>query len=338
MQTDLSIYNSLRPSFIEGVHAVKFNALSAVISRYRDYARSSEQIKAYSGDSLLMRDIASLLDEAPRPITGEYQDFTPFLLLLMLSEEFHAVHYVERLVTWYFGYCCVDELRTVCTILSQCSYPHHDTLRLRFKNYLREARKTLGMPVECNAAVMLKMLDASYEHLTPADVGEFEELLHLDSLYFLRGQTDTEQYLETFYYELDPQFSTNADFKVAKILANDMLSVYLMGELESLESTNLRNMVLPLPDVRPTWQDSKTDLTELIYLLDNKGCFGNVPLTQLASYISNAFNVHLDMNLSRTFCDMKIRNNPTPWLDKAKEALLKRMQTWKRNKKNGNSE
>ena len=25
------------------------------------------------------------------------------------------------------------------TILSQCSYPHHDTLRLRFKNYLREA-------------------------------------------------------------------------------------------------------------------------------------------------------------------------------------------------------
>ncbi|KAB6384729.1 RteC protein, partial [Bacteroides xylanisolvens] len=46
----------------------------------------------------------------------------------------------------------------------------------------------------------------------------------------------------------------------------------------------------------------------------------------------------LDMNLSRTFCDMKIRNNPTPWLDKAKEALLKRMQTWKRNKKNGNSE
>ena len=141
-------------------------------------------------------------------------------------------------------------------------------------------------------------------------------------------------YRDAHIYECD----NYEDFKVAKILANDMLSVYLMGELESLESTNLRNMVLPLSDVRPTWQDSKTDLTELIYLLDSKGCFGNVPLTQLASYISNAFNVHLDMNLSRTFCDMKIRNNPTPWLDKAKEALLKRMQTWKRNKKNGNSE
>lgn len=133
---------------------------------------------------------------------------------------------------------------------------------------------------------------------------------------------DTEQYLETFYYELDPQFSTNADFKVAKILANDMLSVYLMGELESLESTNLRNMVLPLPDVRPTWQDSKTDLTELIYLLDSKGCFGNVPLTQLASYISNAFNVHLDMNLSRTFCDMKSETTRHRGLTRRKRPCL----------------
>ena len=117
-----------------------------------------------------------------------------------------------------------------------------------------------------------------------------------------------------------------------------IMRILIYIRTKSLESTNHRNMVLPLSDVRPTWQDSKTDLTELIYLLDSKGCFGNVPLTQLASYISNAFNVHLDMNLSRTFCDMKIRNNPTPWLDKAKEALLKRMQTWKRNKKNGNSE
>lgn len=159
---------------------------------------------------------------------------------------------------------------------------------------------------------------------------------HLDSLYFLRGQTDTEQYLETFYYELDPQFSTNCDFKVAKILSNDMLSVYLMSEIEALESGHRRGF--PMPDVRLTWQDSKTDLIELIYLLDSKGCFGNVPLTELANYIANVFNTQIDSNLSRTFCDMKIRNNPTPWIDKAKEALLERMQTWRRKKKNHDPE
>lgn len=84
-------------------------SLSVVVSRYRDYARSAEQVKAFSGDAPLMRGIASRLDEAPRPITGEYKDFTPFLLLLMLSEELSAVRYVERLVTWYCGFCRVDE-------------------------------------------------------------------------------------------------------------------------------------------------------------------------------------------------------------------------------------
>lgn len=54
---------------------------------------------------------------------------------------------------------------------------------------------------------------------------------------------------------------------------------------------------------------------------------------KLQKGISNVFNVQIDPNLSRTFCDMKIRNNPTPWIDRAKEELLKRMQTWKRRKR-----
>lgn len=158
-------------------------------------------------------------------------------------------------------------------------------------------------------------------------------MTHLDSLYYLRNRTDTALYLESFHYERDPTFSTNADFKVAKLLANDMLSVYLKEELEALEYEK-KVSDDPLPTVRLTWQDSKTDLTELIYLLNSKRCFGNVPLTQLAAYIASVFNIHLDANLSRTFCDMKLRNNPTPWLDKAKQALLQRMQTWRpRNKK-----
>ncbi len=158
-------------------------------------------------------------------------------------------------------------------------------------------------------------------------------LTHLDSLYYLRGRVDTALYLESFHYESDPKFSTNADFKVAKLLANEMLSVYLKGELEALEYVKNASDD-SLPAVRLTWQDSKTDLTELIYMLDSKRSFGNVPLTQLAAYISNVFNIQLDTNLSRTFCYMKLRNNPTPWIDKAKQALLQRMRTWRpKNKK-----
>lgn len=158
-------------------------------------------------------------------------------------------------------------------------------------------------------------------------------MAHLDSLYYLRNRNDTALYLESFHYERDPKFSTNADFKVAKLLANELLSTYLKGELEALEYVKTASTD-SLPPVRLTWQDNKTDLTELIYMLDSKHSFGNVPLTQLAAYITNVFNIQLDTNLSRTFCDMKLRNNPTPWIDKAKQALLQRMRTWRpRNKK-----
>lgn len=148
---------------------------------------------------------------------------------------------------------------------------------------------------------------------------------HLDSLYFLRGRVDTEQYLETFYYELDPNFSTNCDFKVAKILANDMLQAYLMQEIELLNDNGMKFGSFNFPATKKTWMGSKTELQEQIYSWDSASSFGDVPLTQLYDYIQNVFNIQLDGNLSRAFGDLKIRNIPTPFLDKLKNALLKRM-------------
>jgi hypothetical protein len=148
---------------------------------------------------------------------------------------------------------------------------------------------------------------------------------HLDSLYFLRGKMDNEQYLETFYYELDPNFSTNCDFIVAKILANDILQAYLMQELSLLESKLYLPVTYSFPKIKLTWKGTKTELMEQLYSWDSDNTFGDVPLTQLSDYIQNVFNIQLDKNLSRAFSDMKIRNIPTPFLDKLKEALLKRM-------------
>lgn len=148
---------------------------------------------------------------------------------------------------------------------------------------------------------------------------------HLDTLYFLRGKADPEQYLETFYYELDPNFSTNCDFKVAKILSNDMLSAYLMQEIELLNGNGINVGSFNFPATKKTWKGTKTELQEQIYSWDSAGSFGDVPLTQLYDYIQNVFNIQLDGNLSRAFGDMKIRNVPAPFLDKLKDALLKRM-------------
>jgi hypothetical protein len=149
---------------------------------------------------------------------------------------------------------------------------------------------------------------------------------HFDSLFFLREKRDTEQYLETFYYELDPLFSTNCDFKVAKTLANDMLSTYLMQEIVLLDSNNLKAFPASFPEVKLTWRGTKTELMEQLYSWDSGNLFGDVPLTQLSDYIQNVFNIKLDNNLSRAFSDMKIRTTPTPFLDKLKDTLLRRME------------
>ncbi|NDV96918.1 RteC protein [Dysgonomonas sp. 521] len=148
---------------------------------------------------------------------------------------------------------------------------------------------------------------------------------NLDSLYFLRGQTNAEQYLETFRHEFDPNFSTNCDFKVAKILANDMLSAYLMDEIELLTDNGIKIFTNGFPATKITWMGSKAELQEQIFSWDSAGIFGKVPQTQLFDYIQNVFNIQLDRNLSRSFDDLKIRNTPTPFLDKLKAALLRRM-------------
>lgn len=154
---------------------------------------------------------------------------------------------------------------------------------------------------------------------------------YLDAAYFVRGQPDTEQYLETFYYERDPQFSTNADFKVAKIMANDMVQAYLLSELELLDSYMQKPSVASFPKVKLTWTGSKTDLIELIYALDTEGCFNNgkIPLIQIAAYFESVFNIDLGNNVARNFYDMRIRNHPTPFIDRLREEILKRMDNTK---------
>ena len=120
-------------------------------------------------------------------------------------------------------------------------------------------------------------------------------------------------------------FSTNCDFKFARLKANEMLMVYLNKELEALE---IRQLEQSLPRVRITWVATKTELYEQIYAWDSRKVFGDIPLAKLFDYIQTVFNIELDSNHSRTFSDKRIRNNKTSFLDSLKEALTKRMQSW----------
>ena len=150
---------------------------------------------------------------------------------------------------------------------------------------------------------------------------------YMDEFYFVRGSKPvSNMYLDSFSFERDPQFSTEGDFMVAKILAYDLLQQYLIGELLYLEESDIAYRA----EARLTWTESKTDLCELIFALHAKGVFGHTPLTRLAKYIQKVFNVELNSNFSRTFNDMSLRNDPTPFLDSLTDALLEKMKRPKR--------
>lgn len=57
-----------------------------------------------------------------------------------------------------------------------------------------------------------------------------------DEYYFLRGSIDIRLCTDSAQFDKDPNFSTGYDYKVAKILANEMLRIYLNKKLQKLEN------------------------------------------------------------------------------------------------------
>ena len=147
---------------------------------------------------------------------------------------------------------------------------------------------------------------------------------HLDDIYFKRGQKGYDLNLESFYFERDPMFSTNCDFKVAKILSNNLMESYLMKEIGKLE--NKDSTFLNLNRSKLEWTHPKIDLIELIHALYETGCinYGKKSYQELVSVFEKLFDIELN-NASRGSYDLKIREKPAKFLDELKKFLLRRL-------------
>lgn len=143
----------------------------------------------------------------------------------------------------------------------------------------------------------------------------------IDDQLFVRGKYDIKLNLDTIYFETDHSFSTVADYKAAKILANDLIQVYLEDQLNNRHYKRVHRKS-PL-----TWTASKTALTELIYALHSQGVFdrGNAEIKLIAKTFESAFNIDLG-DFYHTFMELKARKiNRTKFLDSLCEALIKKM-------------
>jgi hypothetical protein len=147
----------------------------------------------------------------------------------------------------------------------------------------------------------------------------------LDECYFLRKSREIDLNLESFYFERDPKFSTTFDFKVSKLLANDLLAAYLNLELSKLKlQENNAEPVYFSPQER--WTDKKTALVEIIYAIQATESVnnGNISHKLLAAIFSKAFNVDLS-DLYSIFLEIRRRENRTEYLHRMIKALEKRM-------------
>lgn len=151
---------------------------------------------------------------------------------------------------------------------------------------------------------------------------------HLDHFYFLRRKPDIQLPLESFYFERDSNFSTCCDFKLTKILANEMLGRYINSKLSELEQVqNGFVSETPALKVKMTWTGKKVELIEQIYGWTEAESFNNgkTSIKELIEYIENVFNIDLG-DYYRAFIEMRERTGSrTIFFDKLIKLLNKRM-------------
>lgn len=151
-------------------------------------------------------------------------------------------------------------------------------------------------------------------------------MTYLDDKYFVRGKLNIRFYIDSFSYDADPEFSTSYDYKVAKILANDLLSVYLKSELAALDRReNKRNDYFRKS--KYSWTESKTALVELIYAIHASNCInnGSLDIKEIAQFVEYTFDIDLG-DFYRTFLQIKNRQSSPKFIDTMRAALIKKIE------------
>lgn len=130
-----------------------------------------------------------------------------------------------------------------------------------------------------------------------------------DNIYFRLGHINFYDGLNSFVFEIDPAFSTYYDYKIARIMANELLYSYLNLKIyqDIPKETLSSGIVIEDKDVR--WTDSKSALIELVYALHVTGSISNgrIGVKKLSLVLQELFNIELG-DIHHTFYRMKDRS------------------------------
>lgn len=143
-----------------------------------------------------------------------------------------------------------------------------------------------------------------------------------DHNYFQLGQINYHDGLTSEVFEIDLSFSTYYDNKVAHIIANELLYIYLLDKINPEENPDV--ILTTKNDHKDiSWTNSQNALIELIYALytSNSISQGNIGIRKLALIFQVLFRTPLN-DIHHAFHRMKTRaGSRTAFLDQLKISL-----------------
>ncbi len=149
-----------------------------------------------------------------------------------------------------------------------------------------------------------------------------------DNCYFIRNSNEFKGLDDCYLVNYDEKLCTSHDYKVAILMSNDLINVFLENKIEEIErSCKIKHPII-VNDL--SWTNSKIDLVELVYALHEQKVFngGNTDVKEIAACFGKMFNVELEENIYRSYIDIKSRkSNRTKFLTSLSESLNEKIHS-----------
>lgn len=128
-----------------------------------------------------------------------------------------------------------------------------------------------------------------------------------DDVYFRLGHINFYEGLNSFFFEVDTEFSTLYDYEIAKIISFDLLHSYVCSKLSKREEFG-KEPLASTENREFSWTDSKNALIELIYALHISGSVshGRAGIKRITKLFEELFEVNLG-DIHHAFHQMKFR-------------------------------
>ena len=149
-----------------------------------------------------------------------------------------------------------------------------------------------------------------------------------DEYYFVRGKSDLRLCTDSAQFDKDPNFSTGYDYKVAKIIANEMLRIYLNKRLVKLDTnTQVENNLQKCLKYPFRFTGKKVFLIELGYSLVSSDDInnGNVEIKEMMNFLGTVFQVELGDYYAAYIAMKERKKDRTAYLSRLQDSLVKRM-------------